>query len=53
MGCENLVKLGDFGFNGKDVPDPYYFNGFEGFVEVFNMIEKCVNELLLNFEKNN
>ncbi len=53
MGCENLVKLGNFGFNGKDVPDPYYFNGFEGFVEVFNMIEKCVNELLLNFEKNN
>ena len=31
MGCKNLVKLGDFGFGGKDVPDPYYFNGFELF----------------------
>ncbi len=50
MGCKNLVKLGDFGFDGKDVPDPYYFNGFDGFIEVFNMVEKSVKNLLLSLE---
>ena len=46
MGAKNLVKLGDFGFNGEDVPDPYFFNGFEGFEKVYDMIEKCVINLL-------
>lgn len=46
MGCTNLVKLGDYGFEGADVPDPYFFEGFEGFDHVFNMIESCVKELL-------
>lgn len=50
MGCKNLVKLGDFGFGGKDVPDPYYFNGFDGFIEVFNMVDKSVKNLLLSLE---
>lgn len=50
MGCKNLVKLGYFGFGGKDVPDPYYFNGFDGFIEVFNMVEKSVKNLLLSLE---
>lgn len=45
MGCSNPLKLGDFGFNGKDVPDPYFFDGFEGFDKVFDMIEKSVNLL--------
>lgn len=46
MGCKNLVKLGDYGYQGADVPDPYFFEGFEGFDHVFNMIENCVRELL-------
>lgn len=46
MGCSNLVKLGDFGANGEDVPDPYFFNGFEGFDKVFSMIEICVKKLI-------
>ena len=46
MGAKNLVKLGDFGFNGEDVPDPYFFNGFKGFEKVYDMIEKCVINLL-------
>ncbi|MBN2869688.1 MAG: low molecular weight phosphotyrosine protein phosphatase [Campylobacterales bacterium] len=46
MGCTNLVQLGDYGFEGADVPDPYFFEGFEGFDHVFNMIESCVKELL-------
>ena len=45
-GCQNLVKLGDFGHNGADVPDPYFFDGFEGFEHVYSMIESCVNVLL-------
>jgi protein-tyrosine phosphatase len=45
MGAQNLVKLGDYGYDGADVPDPYFFDGFEGFVEVFKMIEICVNNL--------
>ena len=43
--AKNLVKLGDYGFNGADVPDPYFYDGFEGFEEVYKMIEVCVNNL--------
>lgn len=46
LGCQNLVKLGDYGHNGADVPDPYFFDGFEGFEHVYTMIESCVNRLL-------
>lgn len=46
LGCKNLVKLGEFGYDGADVPDPYFFKEFEGFEHVFTMIESCVKELL-------
>lgn len=46
MGCKNPLKLGDFGFNSEDVPDPYFFDGFEGFDKVFNMIDICVKNLI-------
>ncbi|WP_198526442.1 low molecular weight protein-tyrosine-phosphatase [Halarcobacter anaerophilus] len=46
LGCQNPLKLGDFGFNGEDVPDPYFFDGFEGFDKVFNMIDNCVKTLI-------
>lgn len=46
MGAKNLVKLGSFGYEGKDVPDPFFFPGFEGFDKVFDMIETCVKQLL-------
>lgn len=46
LGCQNLVKLGDYGHGGADVPDPYFFEGFEGFEHVYTMIESCVNVLL-------
>jgi len=45
MGAENIVKLGDFGYDGEDVPDPYFFEGFEGFKEVYKMIDICVNNM--------
>jgi protein-tyrosine phosphatase len=46
LGCQNLVKLGDYGFEGADIPDPFFFEGFEGFEHVYGMIESCVNNLL-------
>lgn len=46
LGCKDAVKLGDFGFDGQDVPDPFFFEGFEGFDKVYSMIEKCVIELI-------
>lgn len=45
LGASNLYKLGSFGFQGEDVPDPYFFNGFEGFDRVYKMIEECVANL--------
>jgi protein-tyrosine phosphatase len=46
LGCKNPLKLGDFGCEGDDVPDPYFFDGFEGFDNVFEMIEHCVKNLI-------
>ena len=45
LGADPIFKLGEFGYNGEDVPDPYYFPGFEGFDRVFEMVESCVTEL--------
>lgn len=43
---QDVLKLGSFGHNNEDVPDPYFFDGFEGFETVFNMIESCVTQLI-------
>ena len=45
MGAKNLYKLGHFGFNNDDVPDPFFFNGYFGFETVYKMIDQCVEEL--------
>lgn len=45
--CQSkLKKLGDFGFGGEDVPDPYYYVGMEGFEKVYAMINQGVKNLL-------
>lgn len=46
MGCKNPYLLGDFGCNGEDVPDPYYFSELDGFHKVYEMIELCVENLI-------
>ena len=46
LGCKNPLKLGSFGFDEKCVPDPYFFDGFEGFDKVFEMIDICVKNLI-------
>jgi len=43
---QEVIKLGSYGHNDEDVPDPYFFDGFEGFDKVFEMIEKCVTQLI-------
>ena len=50
LGAKNIVKLGDYGYDSKDVPDPYFFDGFDGFDKVFTMIDECVKNL---FEEEN
>ena len=48
MGATNVQKLGFYGHNSDDVPDPYFFPGYEGFDKVYEMIEVCVTDLLTN-----
>jgi protein-tyrosine phosphatase len=51
MGFQNVHLLGDFGgFGGKDVPDPYFFPGFEGFEKVFQMIRTATEDLITKVE---
>lgn len=47
FGFTNVYKLGDFGgYRGANVPDPYFFPGFEGFEKVFEMVDVCVKDFL-------
>ena len=46
MDGKNIQKLGFYGYNNEDVPDPYFFPGYEGFDKVYEMIETCVTNLL-------
>ncbi|MDA3945159.1 MAG: low molecular weight phosphotyrosine protein phosphatase [Helicobacteraceae bacterium] len=46
MGAQNVHKLGAYGYNNEDVPDPYFFPGYEGFDKVYNMIDTCVTNLM-------
>jgi protein-tyrosine phosphatase len=52
LGANNVMKLGDFGFEGKDVPDPYYYPGLEGFEQVYTMIEGAITDLLAKYVQN-
>jgi len=47
FGFSNVYLLGDFGdFQGEDVPDPYFFDAFEGFEHVYNMVALCVEDFI-------
>jgi len=45
MGAKELVKLGTYGYDGADVPDPYFFPGYEGFEKVYEMVDHAVSLL--------
>lgn len=42
---EKIKKLGEFGANNADVPDPYNYKDMQGFENVFNMINSCINNM--------
>jgi len=48
MGCPvfKLKKLGKFGQEDADIPDPFFFEGFDGFEKVYDTIEICTINLL-------
>jgi len=46
MGAKKVSKLGFYGYNNEDVPDPYFLHGYEGFNKVYTMIEYCMIKLL-------
>ena len=50
---KKIIKLGEFGFDGMDVPDPYHYNDFTGFEKVFDMIENSVKTLLKSYTNKN
>ncbi len=39
---EKIKKIGEFGANNNDVPDPYNYKDMQGFDNVFNMIKSCI-----------
>ena len=45
QGFLHVKKLGSYSLENKDIPDPYFFKGFQGFEEVFNMIEFGIKNL--------
>jgi len=44
MGVDNLAKLGDFGFDGEDVADLYYYPEKASYV--YDMIDRATLEIL-------
>jgi len=48
LGFSNVDLLGNFSnYNGANVPDPYFFDDFEGLEEVYIMIEDCVKDFIV------
>jgi protein-tyrosine phosphatase len=49
IGCKKAIKLGAYGIDGADVPDPYFYDGYDGFDKVYDMIKTCVNNLFKEY----
>lgn len=50
-GFDTVYRLGEFAeYQGADVPDPYYFEGFEGFEKVYEMVDNCVKDMIEKIE---
>ncbi|PAF50814.1 low molecular weight protein-tyrosine-phosphatase [Helicobacter sp. 13S00477-4] len=46
-------KLGKFGLNNADIPDPYHYKDTDGFEYVYDMIDNGVKNLLNHYFKSN
>lgn len=54
FGFKNVYLLGDFAdYQGEDIPDPYFFNGFEGFEKVYTMVSACVKDFMAKVKDEN
>lgn len=42
FGIKEAVKLGKFGLDGADIPDPYYYKNVDEFQAVYEMIDRAV-----------
>ena len=43
---ESKVKfIGDFGLEGQEIPDPYYYKNLEGFEKIFAMLKTAIAEM--------
>ena len=43
---KKIYLLGDFGLDGKDVPDPYFYPSIDGFDDVFKMVQTSTHNFL-------
>ena len=43
--ADKVALMGDYGLQGRDIPDPYYFKDMEGFEKVYSMLESAITEL--------
>jgi protein-tyrosine phosphatase len=47
-GYKNLYKIGNYGdLKGICIPDPYFYQGFEGFDKVFDMLNIAINDFFI------
>jgi len=51
-GLKGSIKIADFRADGADIPDPYFFNGFEGFPKVYEMIDEGIVNILKKIKEN-
>ena len=42
---KKIIKLGDYGLCGKEIPDPYY-KGIDGFYEIRDLLKVSITEFL-------
>ena len=47
LGFKNIYLIGDYGeLHGADIPDPYFFDGFEGFHKVYAMLDRSIQDFM-------
>ncbi|AWI33995.1 low molecular weight protein-tyrosine-phosphatase [Helicobacter apodemus] len=42
---DKVVLMGDYGLEGRDIPDPYHYKDLEGFKKIYEMLYLAINRL--------
>jgi len=42
---DKVVLMGDYGLEGRDIPDPYHYRDLEGFKKIYEMLYLAINRL--------